>query len=128
MARTSCSVVRARRSTATTSARVSISTQVHARDADTILGDNGNIYRLVGVNGTPGTGYLSFNYDNYGPLSIIPRAFDLLDYTLGGTAADIGGADLVHGESGDDVIHGMTRQRRALWRRARRRYLRRHGP
>ena len=32
------------------------------RDADMILGDNGNIYRLVGINGLT-RGYLSFNYD-----------------------------------------------------------------
>ena len=80
----------------------------HARDADTILGDNGNIYRLVGVDGMAGAGFGSFNYDNYGPLKVIPRAFDLLDYTPGDDAADIGGSDLALGESGDDVVHGMV--------------------
>ncbi len=60
----------------------------HAHDADTLVGDNGNILRLVGINGTqrsngdfiasqanPGTlfgvsstgGFLNFNYDLYGP-------------------------------------------------------------
>ncbi len=76
----------------------------HARDADYIIGDNGNILRLVGSNGQ----FLNFNYDVYGDLKLIPRAFQLLDYTQGGAASDIGTADVLHGESGDDVIHGMT--------------------
>ena len=81
----------------------------HARDADTLLGDNGNIFRLVGTNGTDNGGFLQFTYDNYSTLmTIIPRAFQLLDYTLGGDASDIGTDDFVHGEAGDDVIHGMT--------------------
>ena len=47
----------------------------HARDADVILGDNGNIYALVGVIGGTRTFYLAFNYDNYGGvIQIIPRA------------------------------------------------------
>ena len=46
----------------------------HARDADVIIGDNGNIFRLVGVNNIVGgtatgiaysAGFLSFNYDNH---------------------------------------------------------------
>ncbi len=85
----------------------------HARDADMILGDNGNIYRLVGINGTNGGAYLTFNYDNYNTLKIIPRAAQLLDYTPGGpdyslaALNDIGAADEIHGESGDDFIYGM---------------------
>jgi Ca2+-binding RTX toxin-like protein len=86
----------------------------HARDADMILGDNGNIFRLVSANGTT-TSYLTFNYDNYSStLKIIPRAAQLLDYTPGGpdynptqAANDIGAADEIHGESGDDFIYGM---------------------
>jgi hypothetical protein len=99
----------------------------HARDADMILGDNGNIYRLVEVVGTSGdpkldaTEYLEFNYDqtteyeNRGPLRIIPRAAELLDYTPGGpdynpgaAADDIGDNDEIRGESGDDFIYGMV--------------------
>ena len=84
----------------------------HARDADFILGDNGNIYRLVDGSGA----YLQFNYDTYlGTLRLIPRAAELLDYTLGGPdvdaaalAGDIGGDDTIHGEAGDDSIYGMT--------------------
>ncbi|MBI3896328.1 MAG: hypothetical protein HY313_10415 [Acidobacteria bacterium] len=90
------------------------STIGHAQDADMILGDNGNIYRLVGINGTNLGAYLTFNYDNYGVLRIIPRAGELLDYTPGGpdfnpgaAATDIGAADEIHGESGDDFIYGM---------------------
>ncbi|MCL5281932.1 MAG: hypothetical protein M1376_18715 [Planctomycetes bacterium] len=94
----------------------------HARDADFIMGDNANVYRLV----NPATdAFLTFNYDNYGSLKIIPRAMQQLDYTLGGAdynegtyvdgaaaltgrPADNGAADLIHGESGDDIIFGMT--------------------
>jgi Ca2+-binding RTX toxin-like protein len=62
------------------------------------------------------------------PLRIIPRAVQFLDYTPGGPdytpavepapldiainpstgVRDIGGADEIHGESGDDVIYGMV--------------------
>ena len=87
----------------------------HARDADMILGDNGNIYRLVGTNGTDSGSFLTFNYDNYSTaLPIIPRAAKLIDYTPGGeyytedAESDIGGADEIHGESGDDFIYGMV--------------------
>ncbi len=92
----------------------------HARDADMILGDNGNIYRLVSVSNTTtgATSYLEFHYDqsssfeNRGTLRIIPRAAELLDYTPGGVlgaapASDIGDADELHGESGDDFIYGQ---------------------
>jgi len=87
-------------------------------DADVILGDNGNIYRLVGNGGSDSGQYLTFNYDNYtwenydNQERVIPRAVKLLDYTPGnGTASplgDLGAADLIHGESGDDIIYGMT--------------------
>ena len=97
----------------------------HARDADYIMGDNANIYRLIDSTDK----FLTFNYDNYtyDPVTktygirIIPRATEQLDYTLGGADyaggtysddgvanADNGAADLLHGESGDDVIFGMT--------------------
>jgi Ca2+-binding RTX toxin-like protein len=88
-----------------------VSSRGHARDADTILGDNGNIFRLVGINGAPNSpaSFISFNYDTYdATLKIIPRAYVLLDYTQGGDPSDLGAADLVHGEMGDDTIHLMT--------------------
>jgi Ca2+-binding RTX toxin-like protein len=83
----------------------------HARDADTIVGDNGNIFRLIGAGGA----YLTFNYDIYSTdLRIIPRAVELLDYTNGGTNVDPsanfnnrGTADEIHGEAGDDTIYGQ---------------------
>jgi Ca2+-binding RTX toxin-like protein len=88
----------------------------HARDADVIVGDNGNIYRLVSAAGQ----YLRFNYDTSvasdprGSQRIVPRAISLLDYTLGGpdtnaasAALDRGGADLIHGEGGDDIAYGQ---------------------
>jgi len=86
----------------------------HARDADVIAGDNANIYRLVGINGFDSGSFLTFNYDNYGGQTIIPRAVELLDYTPGGesfdpaAADDTGMGDEVHGESGDDFIYGMV--------------------
>jgi Ca2+-binding RTX toxin-like protein len=97
----------------------------HSRDADTIVGDNGDIYRIVGRNGADGwTGgstplYVSFAYDNYGGRKIVVRAVTLLDYSPGGpdyhgftpTAAnpcgqDRGGHDEIHGGSGDDTVYG----------------------
>jgi Ca2+-binding RTX toxin-like protein len=79
----------------------------HAADADYVLGDNGDIFRLVGTNHTDAGGFLTFNYDTYGPAKIVPRAIRTLDYTPGtGAATDIGGPDTVHGEGGDDFIHG----------------------
>src|SRR5262249_30426977 len=85
----------------------------HAHDADVILGDNGDIFNLVGVNGHPSSpyGYLTFNYDLYASAErIIPRDYRFLDYTPGNAAAagTIGAADLIHGENGDDTIHGMV--------------------
>ena len=38
----------------------------HAHDADVIMGDNANIYRLVGIDGTPApSAFLTFTYDTY---------------------------------------------------------------
>ncbi len=75
----------------------------HASDADSIVGDNGRIVRIVGTFGadlcdnTPGNGihgcdtaaarkYVSFVYDDvYGPDGqIVVRGVTLLDYTPGG--------------------------------------------
>jgi Ca2+-binding RTX toxin-like protein len=104
----------------------------HAADADTIVGDNGNVFRLVGAPASLAypvlNGYLVFNYDANGAAAegystsrrIVVRAVDLLDYTVGGpdfkpavttcgnnvaSSSDIGGADEVHGESGDDTVY-----------------------
>ena len=99
----------------------------HSRDADFIMGDNANVFRLVGA----GDAFLEFNYDqsstfeDRGDERIVVRALQQLDYTLGGSdyagGAYVGGAaqpldepvdngagDLIHGESGDDYIFGMT--------------------
>jgi Ca2+-binding RTX toxin-like protein len=79
---------------------------VHGRDADVILGDNGNIYRIVGTAG--------FNYDDGYDQPIVVRAAKVtIDYTPGGrdmvpASVDLGGADELHGESGDDAIYGQT--------------------
>ncbi len=89
-------------------------TALHGRDSDTIVGDNGNILRLVGTNGGAGGGYLAFTYDNYGEsVRLLPRAVTLLDYTPGGPdfapaslTGDVWGADEIHGESGDDTVYG----------------------
>jgi len=94
----------------------------HSRDADFIMGDNANVYRLVGA----GDVFLEYNFDqdsafeDRGDGRIVVRAMKQLDYTLGGAdyaggtyAAgvandDNGAGDLIHGESGDDQIFGMT--------------------
>lgn len=115
----------------------------HANDSDAIVGDNGDIIRLVGINGQVAppvgnviltgnigqagnpvqsfNGFLRFNYDTstaegtaYDETAkIVARAVRLLDYTPGGPdfapllqVNDIGAADEVHGESGDDFIYG----------------------
>ncbi len=99
----------------------------HASDSDTIVGDNGNIIRLVGVNGVGTGSYLTFNYDTFAEgVRLLPRAVTLLDYTPGGPdrhpelfagmnqnlasaygrmQVDIWGADEIHGEGGDDTIY-----------------------
>ncbi len=107
----------------------------HAADADTILGDNGEIYRIVVPEGDQ-VEYAVFNYDRdavvasgfeddgFGgqgdELTIRVRAVDLGDYgysyvgggagreTLEFLATAQGEGDLIYGESGDDLIHGMT--------------------
>ncbi len=65
----------------------------HARDSDTIVGDNGNIIRIVGtggidVNPTANAAqplYARFNYDTYDPAAkIVVRGVSQLDYTAGG--------------------------------------------
>jgi Ca2+-binding RTX toxin-like protein len=109
----------------------------HATDADTILGDNGDIYRVVIDSGAGGIVYDSFNYDGdatvadgfvddgYGmdALKIRPRLVNFADYgyfyvdhdgdpgtreVLRFTPDARGEGDLIYGESGDDVIHGMV--------------------
>jgi len=107
---------------------LTIAANGHSRDADVIAGDNANIVRLVGVNGSEGSddsdiqfenGFLVFNYDNYATNDsphqrIISRAVELLDYTPGGpdhdsaAADDFGAGDEIHGEAGDDVAYGMV--------------------
>jgi hypothetical protein len=65
----------------------------HGRDSDAIVGDNGDIIRIVGVNGVDinptgdpanGPNYVEFNYDNYGGEKIVVRGVRLIDYTPGG--------------------------------------------
>ena len=81
--------------------------------ADVILGDNGNIYRVVTAAGSSAPSvYRSFEYDNGYGEQLIVRAPKLLDYTPGGIlgaapATDIGSGDELHGESGDDAIYGQ---------------------
>ena len=82
----------------------------HARDADFILGDNGNIFRILGDDGQNAT----YAYDTYTDalpaaqqLKIVVRGHVAIDYTLGGDASDIGTGDLVFGEGGDDKVFGM---------------------
>jgi Ca2+-binding RTX toxin-like protein len=79
----------------------------HARDADVILGDNGRIFRVVGLNGAAIGGYLQFNYDTYGGLKVVPRTIVYLGYAFG-QASNTAFNDEIHGEAGDDAIHGMS--------------------
>lgn len=72
-----------------------------------ILGDNGNIYRIVGTDGNNDIRFLNFQYDTGTGLRVYVRAIETLDYTPGGADSDIGAADEIHGEAGDDFIHGM---------------------
>ncbi|MGP6087157.1 LEPR-XLL domain-containing protein [Antarctobacter jejuensis] len=94
----------------------------HSRDADMVMGDNGDIYRILDAAGA----YMSFTYDQMddvasehygaGELSrgadrIVIRGANLLDYTEGGDAfgpTSYGAADEVHGESGDDSVYGLV--------------------
>ena len=55
------------------------------RDADAIVGDNGNIFRIVGTDGADGGAASRFDYDNDATArSIVVRGVELLDYTPGG--------------------------------------------
>ena len=105
--------------------------QTHGRDADVLMGDNANVYRLVGTGGSYGTGalangYLGFNHDvqtnstsdGYNLAErIIARGVELVDYGYGfsfvdgaavGSFAGVGMGDLIYGEGGDDIAFGMT--------------------
>ncbi|KGM48448.1 matrixin family metalloprotease [Pseudooceanicola atlanticus] len=94
----------------------------HSRDADMVMGDNGDIYRILGDTGQ----YMAFTYDamddvasehyGVGELSrgsdrIVIRGASLLDYTEGGDAfggPSHGAADEIHAEGGDDSVYGQV--------------------
>src|SRR5439155_7237713 len=73
----------------------------HAHDADVIAGDNADIYKLVGTNGTSSGAFLVYNaidtnviYDANNAVRVdtpservIPRAITFLDYSPTGDAA-----------------------------------------
>ncbi len=69
-------------------------TNAHSRDADTVVGDNGRIVRIVGVTSTDVCGtdgctgseprYVSFGYDDSYGEQLVVRGVHLLDYTPGG--------------------------------------------
>ena len=95
--------------TATARNEAGVVDSTHARDADTIVGDNGEIYRLVAAGGTTPLG---FTYDDTFGQQLAVRSVRLLDYTPGGpdvvassATTDIRGDDEVHGESGDDTVY-----------------------
>jgi Ca2+-binding RTX toxin-like protein len=76
----------------------------HGRDSDAIVGDNGDIIRIVGashddVNEPSGTytgqNYVTFNYDTYGGEKIVVRGIRLLDYMAGGPDTNPGDFSLV---------------------------------
>jgi Ca2+-binding RTX toxin-like protein len=103
----------------------------HANDSDAIVGDNGDIIRLVGINGQVAppvgaqvlvgsltqagnpvqscNGFLSFNYDTSlydATVKIIPRAVRLIDYTPGGP--DLNAAAAANDIGAADEIHGES--------------------
>jgi Ca2+-binding RTX toxin-like protein len=107
-----------------------IKTDGHSLDADTIVGDNGRILRLVGVNntvrgsatvlstatGAAGVastgGLLNYNYDNdaVGTTGsayhrIVVRAVEWLDYTPGGIDTS---TNALKDRAGADEIHGES--------------------
>jgi len=77
----------------------------HAHDADVIVANNADVFRVVGTNGAFGSysgvpnaaGFGAFNYDLQGYVGatehIVARAVRLLDYTLGGPDLASGGPD-----------------------------------
>ena len=85
--------------------------QSHARDADTVVGDNGRIVRIVGTGGValaPATAtdqrYVRFAYDTYSTATgydangkIVVRGVTLLDYTPGGPDFDPAAFGLIAG-------------------------------
>lgn len=77
-----------------------------ARDADTIAGDNADIFRIVDAS----TGDVrTFNYDAGATLRIVPRVVRLVDYTSDSLpAGDTGAADTINAEAGNDTVYGMT--------------------
>lgn len=100
------------------------------RDADHMLGDNGNIFRIVSLDNPQApageTSYRRYQYDNNAYTEgqwLVVRASAWLDYTLGGPdfdqdgaaagvqttqGGDNGAGDMMHGEAGNDHVHGMA--------------------
>jgi len=109
---------------------------MHARDADTIVGDNGRIIRIVGIKhgdvnpgmggaGIPpatGANYLTFQYDSYGTQKLIVRGVTLLDYTVGGPdfrPENFGlglGADCLNGSPTQPVCSNILNTDLGAWR------------
>ncbi|KEO50941.1 LEPR-XLL domain-containing protein [Thioclava pacifica] len=104
---------------ADTSETIVDETNAHTADADLIVGDNANVFRLVGEAFTYAAGA------GYGD-GLTIRVAEMLDYaySIDGSATNpdtgtvdwktsfndfgVGAGDLIYGESGDDVIFGMT--------------------
>ena len=82
----------------------------HAHDADVIMGDNANVFRLVGTNGRrrPSASSPSSTTTTRAPSGSSRGRTRSSTTSQGGSPADLGAADLIHGESGDDTVHGMT--------------------
>ena len=109
-----------------------------ARDADTIVGDNGRIIRIVGINrqdGIAGIGtgqttaaqaqsnYVTFQYDqNTGAQRLVVRGVTLLDYTLGGPdflPENFGlglGADCTNGSPTQPICSNVLSTDLGAWR------------
>ena len=96
----------------------------HAEDADTIVGDNGNIVRIVGINhadvndvNTAKPNYLTFNYDTYAGQKLVVRGVSLLDYTPGGPDFKPDDFYLPTGEPGEVLPTDTLRQEFGLYAR-----------
>ena len=75
-----------------------------------ILGDNGRIFRLVGINGVAGGSRNSIMTTSPARRCTSCRASSPRSTTrpATGTRRDKGAADVIHGEAGNDLIHGQT--------------------
>ena len=106
-----------------------VTASAHTRDADTIVGDNGDIVRMAAP-GSTGTGtlpngvaysggFLRLNYDNYTEaVRLVVRAVTLLDYVPGGpdyAPAQFGGSATTPPATVPGSYNGQGAFGRSIW-------------